>query len=541
MARAMIKFSIIIPVTEKDTDFLKRCLHSLLDQDYKNYEIIVVGHDNLKAKSIASIASIEIRYLNIESDTAPAKRNAGFDLSSGDVVLFFDCDCYLLPGMLRLFKDTFEDNDDIGFIYGAYRWNVESLNTFPSRPFDPYLLETTNYISTMSPMKREIFPRFREDLEFFQDWDLFLRITQKGHKGYFIQDALFMTEPTDGLSISGNQKHTYLHKVKHIRELNGIKSKPICVTTLGAPHQSIQRAKVLGADYFGAHAGSSLIQTPSMFDHRYKMIYVMGFYPTALQDHANLFANAPQDCLKVVQWIGTDVYQLHTRFNWATLKFMRDSIFSHIDVSLCNSKGLQDELSEVGVKAEVLPMPLLDDIKVSPLPEKFTVGVYYSDSNPMYNLELMMDIAKSTPDINFKFFGGSMHTNEDNIEYLGWAPIQKIIDKCSMNLRICIHDGFPHTPIHFMLGGRQVLTNFEMEGANYIDIKVGEENLGECKVKIIEKIRAIKAGKEKKDLDKAKDYYLKLMDKDEYKRKIYEILKNGNGVTISDPVAAKCV
>ena len=72
--------------------------------------------------------------------------------------------------MLTLIADRFNEDDSIDFIYSGYRFNHDTLNVYPSRPFDPYLLESFNYISTMSPMKRKVFSKvggFREDLPYF--------------------------------------------------------------------------------------------------------------------------------------------------------------------------------------------------------------------------------------------------------------------------------------------------------------------------------------------------------------------------------------
>jgi glycosyltransferase involved in cell wall biosynthesis len=521
-----MKFSIIIPLHKKDNTFLRRCITSVQEQDFTDREIIVVGKDNEEAKKVCEESGVS--YYEIESDNASAKRNHGFDKSKGEIVFFFDADCILLAGMLRLIKDAFEDNPDCSFVYSGYRWNVESLNVFPSRPFDPYLLQSANYISTMSPMKREVFCRFDENLEFFQDWDLFIRITKEGHKGFFLKDIVFITEPSDKQSISGKEGKAYLEKVTHIKHINNIPERPICVCTLGAPYQAIQRAKVLDADYIGSHQGTTLCQLPSMFENKYKMIYAMGFYPAALENHAKIFANAPKDCLKVIQWIGTDVYQLRNGFNWETIKYIRDKILKHIDVQLCNSEFLEGELGELGIKAHKVYMPLCEEIPEDmPLPEKFTVGIYYSDTNPMHNEDFLMDVAKSMPDIDFKFFGGSKQATEENIEYLPFVGIKDAIKMCSMNVRISVHDGFPHTPIHFLLGGRQVLTNFKMPCMEYIKLDMNREDYGKAKVELTEKIREIKKSPKQENIDRGRVYYKEIMDKEAYKKIIYTILDKG--------------
>ena len=440
--------------------------------------------------------------------------------------------------MLRLLKDTFEDHPDCSFVYGAYRFNDEHLNVFPSRPFDPYLLNTTNYISTMTPIKKKAFLGFNEDLEYFQDWDLFIRTTHAGHKGYFLPDVIFITESQNEYSISGSKKVPYYEKVRHIRKINNISEKPICVTSLGAPYQAIQRAKILDADYIGAHQGSSLIQMPSMFPHTYRMIYLMGFYPLAIYDHVNLFEHMQKDSLKVIQWIGTDVWQLRNKFSWEQIKYIRDKILKHIDIQLCNSDFLENELGELGIKAHCVHMPLVGEFNPVPLPKKFTIGVYYSATNPMHNQEFMVDIAKSMPDIEFKFFGGGEQAREENIEFLRWVDIHDIIRQCSMNVRISVHDGYPQLPIQFLLSGRQVITNFNMPHMHYFPYKLSKENYGECKVKLIEKIREVKRNinsKGNKTLLKRGDiYYRNITNPDNYKKIIYDILDKGKTFMFKD-------
>ncbi len=520
-----MKYSIVIPVTERDNKFLKRCVLSIEDQDYEDKEIVVVGYKNGKAKRVCK--DLGVPYYEAKSDGASAKRNLGADKTDGEILFFFDVDCILLSGILGMVKDAFEDNPDCSFVYGAYRFLSKDLKVYPSMKFDPYLLETMNYICTMSPMKREIFPRFREELEYFQDWDLFLRIAKDGHKGFYFEDVMFNTEEPDAKSISGRSKLSFMDRLKHIRKINNIEEKPICVCSLGAPYQSLQRAKLLGADYLGRHQNSNMCQIPSMFENEYKMIYVMGFYPLNINDHANIFTNCKKDCLKVVQWIGTDVFQLRTRFNWEQLKFIRDKILSHIDIHLCNSEFLEKELREIGIDAERIYMPLIQKPHLMPFPEKFTVGVYYSDSNPMHNEEFLLDIAKSMPDIDFKFFGGSKRAVEDNIEYMEWKNIEEVIKQCSINIRISVHDGFPHTPIQFLMAGREVITNFEMPHTHYIPMQVDNESYGEDKVKLMKKIREVKSGLKKKIDKKAMTYYNAITDPQKYKMLIEGLLKRG--------------
>lgn len=75
-------------------------------------------------------------------------------------------------------------------------------------------------------------------------------------------------------------------------------------------------------------------------------------------------------------------------------------------------------------------------------------------ANGRSNIPLIRDVARSMPDVKFKFFGGLAKEKKDNIEFVGRIPEEGMVDfinSCSMNLRATIHDGFPQLPIQFML------------------------------------------------------------------------------------------
>jgi hypothetical protein len=147
-----------------------------------------------------------------------------------------------------------------------------------------------------------------------------------------------------------------------------------------------------------------------------------------------------------------------------------------------------------------------------PLPEKFTVGVYENPTQKMYQEELMVEIARSMPDIDFKFFGdptriGNKET--DNIEHLGWIDLDEKMKDFSCNLRISVHDGLPLTPLQFLTAGRNVVTNVQLEGAIIVDPD---------RKKIIEGIRK---AQEEQLLDKVGKKWHKVLSVDKYRRAIW--------------------
>ena len=94
-----IKFSILVPVYNKEK-YLKRCLDSLINQTYKNIEIIVVndGSNDNSEKIILDYKNRDNRIVLInhnENKSLLCARKTGIISSTGDFVLFVDSDDYL--------------------------------------------------------------------------------------------------------------------------------------------------------------------------------------------------------------------------------------------------------------------------------------------------------------------------------------------------------------------------------------------------------------------------------------------------------------
>lgn len=107
----MFDFSIIIPVYNRP-DYLKDAVYSCLNQDYSNYEIIVVDDgspiDNLKSvvESVENPNNIKLSYYRINNSGAGYARNFGVSKSSGKYIVFLDSDDILVFYSLKLYNDT---------------------------------------------------------------------------------------------------------------------------------------------------------------------------------------------------------------------------------------------------------------------------------------------------------------------------------------------------------------------------------------------------------------------------------------------------
>lgn len=99
------KFSIIVPVYNVER-YLSACLDSICQQDYSNFELIVVNDgstDNSRA-ILESYANKDkrIRIYNTENNGVSAARNLALSVSSGDYVWMVDSDDLLACNALTM-------------------------------------------------------------------------------------------------------------------------------------------------------------------------------------------------------------------------------------------------------------------------------------------------------------------------------------------------------------------------------------------------------------------------------------------------------
>ena len=402
-----MKINIVIPFYQsKDT--IDALLNSIDDQDYDNFDVTIVfdGPDPRARKQVEETyfnanGQCKTRYnLYLEdlpfNQGASAARNFGAKISGenlmaknpGEILFFIDADCQLYPGILNEIVTQFEDNPDIDFVYGNYRF--EHKENYISLPFDAYRLETMNYISTMSPVRRSAFNRVGgfQDADYFQDWSLFYRLAKAGSKGKYINEFFFSTEKPTEKSISGTQGLTLSEKSANFRKVHGIKDKTLVVTSWGADYQALQRAKILDADFVSHTMGEHKVIPPNYAFDNWKGTYMVGCYnqtPEALGRHMGSMVGVP-----IYHFIGTDVFQMMNCHNVATLRDFRAKFREQGAKIFVNSPRCLEEMQACGFdEAKLLYTPIYDFDRWKYLrdtPADFTVAVYHSES-PMMHLD----------------------------------------------------------------------------------------------------------------------------------------------------------
>lgn len=111
------KVSIIVPVYNVEK-YLEKCLNSLINQDYKNVEIILVddGSTDTSGEICDKFEKIDsrIKVIHKENNGVSSARNTGLKSANGDYICFVDADDYIMKDYVEyLYELLINNNADI--------------------------------------------------------------------------------------------------------------------------------------------------------------------------------------------------------------------------------------------------------------------------------------------------------------------------------------------------------------------------------------------------------------------------------------------
>ena len=206
--------SVVIPAFNR-AGLIGRAIESVARQTYADIEIIVADDastDNTAAV-VGAIQDPRVRYLSSERNAgASAARNMGIHAASGDFVAFLDSDDVWMANKLELQLAAVRQHPDWSSVVCYTQAIVDNGNTrklMPTRakrngePVADYVLGHEGLIHTSSLMLSRklaastLFPVAQKTHE---DWDVFLRLEQKGVTWQFVVQPLMVwhNEPRQG-------------------------------------------------------------------------------------------------------------------------------------------------------------------------------------------------------------------------------------------------------------------------------------------------------------------------------------------------------
>ncbi|MCW4084242.1 glycosyltransferase family 2 protein [Segatella copri] len=124
MMNESVKVSVIVPIYNVEK-YIGKCILSIIEQTYKNIEIILVDDGSLDdSGNIAdeyATRDNRIKVIHKANAGVSAARNSGLDAATGDFVCFSDGDDYVMPYYVEhLLKLCLTDNADVAYTVDMY-------------------------------------------------------------------------------------------------------------------------------------------------------------------------------------------------------------------------------------------------------------------------------------------------------------------------------------------------------------------------------------------------------------------------------------
>lgn len=115
--------SVIIPVYNAQ-DGIKRCVDSLLNQSFKNFEIILLN-DGSKDNSLNILKEYELKYsfvrvINKQNEGVAVTRNKGILLAEGEYTMFIDNDDFVDSDYIETFYQAIHEKK-LDLVIGGYK------------------------------------------------------------------------------------------------------------------------------------------------------------------------------------------------------------------------------------------------------------------------------------------------------------------------------------------------------------------------------------------------------------------------------------
>lgn len=167
--------------------FLREAILSVLKQDYKDKEIIIID-DGSTDKSFQEAWEFPVRYIWKKNGGISSARNMGIATSKGEFIAFLDVDDLWKKGKLTAqIQKMLESDFDISYTDEIWIRNGQRLNQRNRhRKYSGFIFERCLPLCIVSPssvvIKRTVFEKiglFDETLPVCEDYDMWLRITSQ--------------------------------------------------------------------------------------------------------------------------------------------------------------------------------------------------------------------------------------------------------------------------------------------------------------------------------------------------------------------------
>lgn len=236
--------SILIPVYNIKREYLAKCLDSILNQTYENFEICLVDDCSTLEETKETLKEyqkkdkrIQVTYHKKNKHISETTNDA-LKMAKGEFISLVDDDDELTDNALYEVVKVLNQNKKIDFIYSDEdKIDLDGMFCDPhfKADFSPDTLLSNNYICHFTTIRKALVEKvggFEKGLEGAQDYDLFLKVTEQTKNIYHIPRILYHWRKVEGsTSMTISNKSYAIDKGKMAVE-NTLKRRKIKGTVL---------------------------------------------------------------------------------------------------------------------------------------------------------------------------------------------------------------------------------------------------------------------------------------------------------------------
>lgn len=225
-------FSFIVPTYNVSKKYLSECLDSLLNQSYDNFEVCIADDHSSLEETINTLkeyekkdSRIKVKYRDKNGMISKAS-NSAIDLANGEFIVLVDNDDTIEKDALYYLALALNEDKNIDFIYtdeDKIDFSGKYMEPHFKADYSPDTLMSVNYICHLSCIRKSLVDEiggFRSEYDGAQDYDLFLRITEKTNKIYHIDRVLYhwRQTATSTAGYLGNKNYAYIAGKKALED-----------------------------------------------------------------------------------------------------------------------------------------------------------------------------------------------------------------------------------------------------------------------------------------------------------------------------------
>ena len=142
--------SVIVPIYNVEK-YLEKCIKSIINQTYKNLEIILVddGSPDNCGKICDEFAERDkrIKVIHKENGGLSDARNFGLNVASGDYISFVDSDDYINEKMYEILFSEIKKNDSDIVFCDYIKFSEDNINNFVPEKYDIIIHDKYSYLN----------------------------------------------------------------------------------------------------------------------------------------------------------------------------------------------------------------------------------------------------------------------------------------------------------------------------------------------------------------------------------------------------------